>query len=171
MSLGLQIFTIFHVILSLIGIASGLVVLFAFIAARPLNGWNTWFLWTTVATSVTGYMFPFHKLLPSHIVGGLSLIALALAVFALSNRRLAGGWRRTYAISAVVALYFDVFVLIVQLFEKVPALRALAPTQSEGPFKVTQLVTLVVFALLGILAARKFGRAPDGAVQMKTASA
>jgi len=73
MSVGLQIFTIFHVILSLIGIATGLVVLFAFIAARPLNGWNTWFLWTTIATSVTGYMFPFHKLLPSHIVGALSL--------------------------------------------------------------------------------------------------
>jgi len=171
MSLGLQIFTLFHVILSLIGIATGLVVLFALIKSKQLNGWNAWFLWTTIATSVTGYMFPFHKLLPSHIVGALSLIALALAVFALYKRRLAGGWRRTYAISAVVALYFNVFVLIVQLFEKVPPLRALAPTQSEAPFKTAQLVTLVAFVLLGILAAKRFRSAPAANTEVHTASA
>jgi hypothetical protein len=171
MSLGLQIFTLFHVVLSLIGIATGFVVMFALIKAKQLNGWNTWFLWTTIATSVTGYMFPFHKLLPSHIVGGLSLLALALAVFALYKRRLAGGWRRTYAIGAVVALYFNVFVLIVQLFEKVPALRAIAPTQSEAPFKVTQLVTLVAFVSLGVLAAKRFHNARVANAQVHTASA
>ena len=160
-----------YVVLSLIGIATGFVVMFALIKAKQLNGWNTWFLWTTIATSVTGYMFPFHKLLPSHIVGALSLVALALAVFALYKRRLAGAWRRTYAITSVVALYFNVFVLIAQLFEKVPALRVLAPTQSEAPFKVTQLVVLVAFVLLGIFAAKRFRNAPAASAQVHTASA
>jgi hypothetical protein len=156
MSLGLQIFTLFHVVLSLLGIVAGLVVAFGFTKSKLLAGWNSWFLITTIATNVTGFMFPFHKLLPSHILGMISLTVLAVAAFALYGRHLAGGWRRTYAITAVMALYFNVFVLVVQLFEKVPALKELAPTQSEPPFKVAQLVVLLLFLVLGFLAAKSF---------------
>jgi len=156
MVFGMTPFTFFHVVLSLVGIVSGFVVVFGLLTAKRLIGWTTLFLATTLATSVTGFLFPFHKFLPSHALGILSLIALAVAIFALYGRGLAGAWRRTYVISAVIALYFNVFVLIVQLFEKVPGLRAVAPTQSEAPFKVTQLVVLMLFILLGIVAAKKF---------------
>jgi len=155
MSAGLAIFTLFHVALSLIGILSGLVVVYGLLTAKRLSGWTATFLTTTLATSVTGFLFPFHKLLPSHILGILSIIVLAIAIFAYYQRGLVGGWRRTYAISAVIALYFNVFVLIAQLFMKVPELKALAPTQSEAPFKFTQLSVLVIFVLLGIFVARK----------------
>ena len=111
---------------------------------------------TTGSTSVTGFLFLFHRFLPSHGVGIVSLIVLALATFALYVRRLAGAWRRTYVIAAVIALYLNVFVLIAQLFQKAPALRALAPTQSEPAFKITQLVVLALFIVLCVLAAMKF---------------
>ena len=156
MILGTTTFTFVHVVISLAGILSGLVVLFGLIAGKRLDGWTALFLITTVATSVTGFMFPFHKLLPSHVVGAISLMVLAIAILARYSRHLAGGWRLTYVISAVIALYLNVFVLIVQLFEKVPALNALAPTQSELPFKITQLVVLAIFVVLGIFAARGF---------------
>ncbi|HUI73775.1 MAG TPA: hypothetical protein VLX32_02460 [Candidatus Acidoferrum sp.] len=156
MSLGLQIFTLFHVLLSLAGILTGLVVVFGFLGAKQLPAWNAWFLITTIATSVTGFLFPFHKFMPSHVFGILSLILLSVAVFALYKRRLAGAWRRTYVISAMIALYLNVFILVVQLFEKVPALRALAPTQSEAPFKVAQLTVLVLFVLLTVASAIRF---------------
>ncbi len=149
-------FALFHVALSLVGIAAGFVVVFGLLAAKRLPGWTAVFLWTTVLTSVTGFMFPVHHLLPSHIVGIISLIALALAIYALYTRKLAGGWRGVYVIDAVIAQYLNFFVLLVQLFQKVPALKALAPTQSEAPFKVTQLVTLVVFVVLAIFAMRRF---------------
>jgi hypothetical protein len=158
MSLGLEIFTLFHVLLSLVGIGSGLIVAVGLTKSKLLAGWNAWFLVTTIATSVTGFLFPFHKLLPSHVLGIMSLIVLALAAFALYGRHLAGGWRRTYAITAMIALYFNVFVLVVQLFQKVPALKALAPTQSEAPFKVAQAIVLTVFVLLGFLAASRFNK-------------
>src|SRR5579862_9811917 len=148
MSLGLEIFTLFHVLLSLIVIGSGLVVAVWLTKSKLLAGWNAWFLVTTIATSVTGFLFPFHKLLPSHVLGIMSLMVLAIAVFALYGRRLVGGWRRTYAITAMIALYFNVFVLVAQLFQKVPTLKALAPTQSEAPFKVAQVIVLVAFVLL-----------------------
>jgi|SRR5208283_4025622 len=164
MTFGMTIFTIFHVVLSLVGIFSGLVVVFGLITARRLNGWTAVFLASTVATSVTGFLFPFHKFMPSHGVGIVSLIALAVAIFALYARGLAGAWRRTYVVSAVLSLYLNVFVLIVQLFEKVSRLRAVAPTQSEPPFKITQLFALVIFVLLGILASKKFTKE-----QMQTA--
>jgi hypothetical protein len=156
MSTGLAAFTIFHVLISLIGIFSGLVVVFGLLNARRLNGWTAVFLGTTVATSVTGYMFPVHKLMPSHIVGLISLVVLAIAIFAFYKRQLAGGWRRTYVITAIIGLYLNVFVLIVQLFEKIPALKTLAPTQSEPPFKITQLAVVVLFVVLGILATKRF---------------
>jgi hypothetical protein len=124
--------------------------------AKPLDGWTALFLVTTALTSVTGFFFPFHGLTPGLVIGVLSLIALAIAIFARYQRHLAGGWRRSYVISSMIALYFNVFILIVQLYEKVPALKALAPTQSEAPFKLTQLTTLVLFIVLGILAAIRF---------------
>src|SRR5260370_34628813 len=134
-------FTFVHVVISLVGILSGLVVLFGLIAGKRLDSWTALFLVMTVATSVTGYMFPFHKLLPSHVVGSISLVVLAIAILARYSRHLVG-WRRTYVISSVIALYLNVFVLVVQLFEKVPALNAMAPTQSELPFKTTQAAVL-----------------------------
>jgi hypothetical protein len=134
MVLGMTTLTFVHVVLSLIGIFSGFVVAFGLLAARRLDGWTALFLATTVATSVTGFLFPFHRFLPSHGVGIVSLIVLAIAVFARYVRQLAGAWRRIYAITAVIALYLNVFVLIAQAFMKVPALRAMAPTQSEPPF-------------------------------------
>ncbi|HKB97306.1 MAG TPA: hypothetical protein VKD23_00835 [Terriglobales bacterium] len=170
MILGMTTLTFVHVVISLVGILSGLVVLFGLIAGKGLDGWTALFLVTTVATNLTGYMFPFHKLLPSHVVGGISLVVLAIAILARYSRHLAGGWRRTYVISAVIALYLNVFVLIVQLFEKVPALNALAPTQSEPPFKITQVVVMAVFVVLGILAVRGF-RKPTVLLRDATARA
>jgi hypothetical protein len=158
MILGMSVatFTFFHVLISLVGIGSGLIVTLGFLTGKRLKGWTAVFRATTVLTSVTGFLFPFHKFLPSHGVGIVSLIVLAVAIFALYGRGLAGAWLRTYVVSAVIALYLNVFVLIVQLFEKVPALRAVAPTQSEPPFKFAQLFVLVIFVLLGIFAAKKF---------------
>ena len=143
MSSALSAFTLFHVLLSLVGIFSGFIVVYGMMNSRRLNGWTSIFLWSTVLTSVTGYFFPFHKLLPSHILGALSLITLAVAIYARYTRDLAGGWRRTYVVAAVLALYFNFFVFIVQLFAK-------------APFKVAQLVALLVFLVLGYLSAKNF---------------
>jgi hypothetical protein len=149
-------FTLFHVVLSLVGIGLGFVVAFGLLLGKRLPIWTATFLSTTVLTSVTGFMFPVHHFMPSHGVGIVSLIVLALAIYALYVKRLAGVWRRVYVIDAVIALYLNFFVLIVQLFQKLPALKALAPTQTEAPFKVAQLTALVAFALLAIFATRRF---------------
>ena len=149
-------YTLLHVIISLIGIGSGLLVMFGLLTARRFDGATALFLFTTVLTSVTGFGFPFDHLLPSHVVGIISLIALAIAILARYAFHLAGGWRATYVVSAALALYLNVFVLLVQLFEKVPALRALAPTQKEPPFLVAQLVLLGIFAGLTTVATKKF---------------
>lgn len=149
-------FTTVHTVLSLIGIVTGLIVLAGLLNGRLLNGWNAVFLWTTIATSVTGFAFPFDRLLPSHKVGILSLIVLAIALVALYAKNLAGGWRRTYVISALVALYLNCFVLVVMAFRNVPSLNALAPTQKEPPFAVAQLAVLVLFVLLTIRAVKHF---------------
>ena len=149
-------YTLLHVVISLVGIGSGFVVLFGLLAGKRLDGWTALFLATTVATSVTGFGFPFDHLLPSHIVGILSLVVLALAIVARYALHLAGAWRRVYVISAVVALYFNTFVLVVQSFLKVPALHALAPTQAEPPFAIAQGAVLVLFIVLGTLAAKRF---------------
>jgi hypothetical protein len=153
-------FTIFHVVLSLVGIGSGLVVVYGLLTSKRLDGWTALFLTTTAATSVTGFFFPVHQFLPSHGVGILSLGLLTLSILGRYRFDLAGGWRRTYVITAVTALYLNVFVLIVQLFMKVPELKALAPTQSEPPLQVTQLIALVVFVALAVLAALKFHAEP-----------
>jgi hypothetical protein len=160
MIFGMTPLTFVHVVLSLIGIFSGFVVVFGMLTAKRLDGWTALFLATTVATSVTGFLFPFHGFLPSHVLGILSLLVLPVAIVARYGRQLAGGWRRTYVITAMIALYLNVFVLIAQLFMKVPALKAMAPTQSEPPFKLTQLVVLVVFVVLAIAAAKKFRSEP-----------
>jgi hypothetical protein len=156
----LTIFTAFHVILSLVGIGSGFVVVLGFLSSRRLDGWTTLFLSTTVLTSVTGFFFPVPHFLPSHGVGIVSLIALAIAIRALYRHRLAGSWARTYVITSVIALYLNVFVLIVQLFRRVPALKAIAPTQSEPPFQLAQFAALLLFVGLGIRASMKFHGEP-----------
>jgi len=150
----LSTYTLIHVVFSLVGIGSGIVVVLGLIAGRRLNLSNALFLGTTVATSVTDYALPVDHLLPSHIVGAISLIVLAVAIYARYARRLAGRWRAAFVISAVAALYFDCFVLVVQAFLRVPALNALAPTQSEPPFAVAQLAVLVLFIVMGTLAVR-----------------
>jgi hypothetical protein len=149
-------FTLVHVVLSLVGIFAGLVVLVGMFSSKRLDGWTALFLATTVLTSVTGFPFPRDQVLPSHIVGVISLVVLAIAIFALYFRHLAGPWRWIYVVGAVVALYLNVFVLVVQAFLKVPFLNALAPTQSDPPFIVTQLVVLGIFVVLGILTVRSF---------------
>src|SRR6266567_6697720 len=156
----LQIYTIVHVLISLVGILTGLIVLFGMLAENRLDGLTRWFLVTTVLTSVTGFFFPFHGFTPAIALGIMSLIVLAVAIFARYPRQLAGHWRWIYVVCAVIALYFNVFVGIVQSFEKVPALKVLAPTQTEQPFKLTQLVVLLLFALLGIIAAIRFRPEP-----------
>lgn len=145
-----------HVVISLIGIASGFVVLFGLAGGKRMDRLTALFLLTTVLTSATGYLLPAHKLMPSHIVGAISLVVLAIAIFARYARQLSGGWRSTYVITATVAQYLNVFVLVVQSFMKVPALKALAPTQSEPPFAITQLVVLVLFIVLGVVAVKGF---------------
>jgi hypothetical protein len=145
-----------HTILSLAALASGVVAVLGLFAARESGVWTTLFLATAAATSATGFLFPSAGFGPSHWVGVLSLIALVLAVIGRYGYRLAGPWRRTYAISVVIALYFLVFVAIAQAFAKAPALTALAPTQSEPPFAIAQLATLALFAMLGFAAARAF---------------
>ena len=149
-------FTLVHVVLSLVGIFAGLVVLFGMFSSKRLTGWTALFLATTVLTSVTGFFFPLDHLLPSHIVGILSLVVLAVAILALYAYHLAGSWRWIYVAGAVVALYLNVFVGVVQAFQKVPPLSALAPTQSEPPFVITQVVVLLVFIALGVFAVRSF---------------
>ena len=148
--------TLVHVVLSLIGILAGFVVVYGLFKGNRMDGWTAVFLAITALTSLTGFFFPFHKLLPSHILGVLSLIVLAIAVPARYVYHLAGGWRRIYVIPAVLALYFNFFVLIAQLFQKVPPLRALAPTQSEPPFLVAQTCALVLFIILGIYSVKGF---------------
>jgi hypothetical protein len=156
MSTGLAAFTNFHVALSLVGILAGFVVLFKLFSPKQSNGWTATFLVTTAATSVTGFLFPFHKLLPSHILGIISLLILAVTIPAIYVFHLAGPWRRTYVIGAVIALYLNVFVLIAQMFMKIPALKALAPTQSEPPFLGTQIAVMLIFIVLGVLAVKRF---------------
>ena len=149
-------FTKLHVVISLIGIVSGLVVMFGLLVGRRLNGWTTLFLISTVLTSVTGFFFPFHGVTPAIVVGIISLVLLAVAIVARYARHLAGAWRWMYVVTAMISLYLNVFVLIVQLFQKVPALRVLAPTQSEPPFAVTQLAVLGLFVVLTIVALIRF---------------
>jgi hypothetical protein len=152
----LSTFTLFHVVLSLVGIASGLIVVYGLMTGKRLDGWTATFLVFTVLTSLTGFLFPFTHLLPSHVVGILSLLMLAVAIVARYPRRLEGAWRRIYVICAMVALYLNCFVLVAQMFLKLPALHALAPKGNEPPFLIAQLALLAIFVWLTIVAARRF---------------
>ena len=152
----LQIYTIIHTLISLIAIFTGLVVVFGMLAGRRFDGWTKWFLITAVATTITGFFFPFHGFTPALDLGILSMPFLAVTIFARYAKHLTGAWRWIYAIGAVICLYFNLFVLVVQLFEKAPALHALAPTQTESPFKLTQLIVLLLFVVLAIAAAVRF---------------
>ena len=154
--LTLSAYTLLHVAISLVGIVSGLIVLRGLLAGKRLEGWTGLFVATTVATSVTGFGFPFEHLLPSHIVGMISLVVLSIAILARYAFHLSGAWRKVFVIGAVLALYLNVFVLIVQGFLKVPALNALAPTQSEPPFLIAQLAVLALFLGFAICAVKKF---------------
>ena len=149
-------FTLIHVVLSLIGIFAGLVVVGGLVAGKRLDGWTGVYLVTTVLTNVTGFGFPFVTLLPSHIVGILSLVVLAIVIVARYWKHLGGAWHGAYVVGAVLALYLNVFVLLVQLFRRLPALIVAAPTQKEPPFLVTQLVVLALFIWLGRAARRGF---------------
>jgi hypothetical protein len=159
MGFNLATYTAVHVVLSLVGIGSGLVVVLGLLTSKRLDAWTALFIRTTVATSVTGFGFPFDHLLTSHIVGAISLALLAVAIYARYQAHLEGVWRRTYIVCAVIALYLNVFVLVVQSFRRVPSLQALAPTQSEPPFLIAQGFVLVSFVVLGTFATR--GRTLD----------
>lgn len=153
-------YTLVHTVISLIGIATGLVVLYRLLMGQGLDVWNTIFLVSTVLTSVTGFGFPFTQLLPSHTVGIISLVVLAAAIAALYVFHLGGIWRWIYLGAALFALYLNCFVGVVQAFMKIPALKALAPTQAEGPFLTAQFLLLVLFIVAGVLAAIRFGPRP-----------
>ena len=144
--------TVVHVLISLLAIAAGFPVVWGLLKRIPLDRWNAVFLATTVATSATGFLFPVARLLPSHVLSVISLVLLAVAIYARHGVRLTGLWRPVYAGTAVAAFYLNFFVLIVQSFLKVPALRALAPTQTELPFAGVQLVALVAFVVIGTIA-------------------
>jgi hypothetical protein len=152
----LHAFTILHVAISLVAIATGFVVLYGLLTAKRLDGWTKIFLSTTIATSVTGFGFPVDHFMASHALAILSLLALGVAVYARYPRAMIGGWRATYVIAAMVAFYFNVFVLVVQSFLKIPALHALAPEGTEPPFAIAQLVVLVAFIVLSVLAVKRF---------------
>jgi len=158
--LSLENFTILHVIISLVAIVSGLVVLVGMLRASRLPGWTALFLATAILTSVTGFMFPISGVTPAIVLGLISIVILVIALAALYLKQLSGAWRWIYVTTALAALYFNVFVLIVQAFQKVPALQKLAPTQSEPPFQIAQGVTLLAIVILGTMAVRRFRPAP-----------
>ncbi|MDF3011974.1 MAG: hypothetical protein K0Q78_178 [Cellvibrio sp.] len=147
--------TLVHVLLSLLAIAAGAVVLYVMIGPRIVSRWTQLFLITTAVTCLTGYALPADKLLPSHIVGLLTLLTLVVAGYALYVRKLVGKWRPTYVAAAVTALYLNVFVGVVQAFLKIPPLHVLAPTQTELPFIVVQVIVLLLFIVWGVMAAKR----------------
>ncbi len=149
-------FTLLHVLISLVGIASGLVVMYGFFNAKKLDRWTMLFLITTALTSLSGFAFPNEHITPGILIGVLSLVVLTAATIARYGRQLKGWSRPIFVVSAAVALYFNVFVFVVQSFEKVPALRTLAPTQKEPPFAAAQLLVLVLFVTATVYALKRF---------------
>jgi hypothetical protein len=154
--MSLATYTQVHVAISLIGIVAGLIVVFGMMSGKRMDGLTALFLITTALTSITGFFFPFEHITPGIILGILSLIVLAICVPARYTFHLAGKWRATYVITAVIALYFNCFVLIAQSFQKIPALHALAPTEKEPPFAIAQVILMVLFIVLGVMATKKF---------------
>lgn len=156
MILGMTPFTLFHVVLSLIGIAAGFVVLSGWLRSDRRSGWTALFLLSTFATVITGFLFPFSGFTPAIGVGIIATVLLVLAIAALYRYQLAGRWRAVYVVCAAASLYLNVFVLVVQAFAKVPALNALAPTGAEPPFAIAQGVVLLAFCAFGYLAVSRF---------------
>ena len=158
LGMSLETYTLTHVVISLIGIVTGLVVLYGLLKAQSMPGMTAIFLITTILTNATGFMFPFEKLLPSHIIAIISLVLLAIACYALYGMKLSGAWRSIYVVTAITSLYLNVFVLVIQSFLKIGPLHALAPSvpPSEPPFAVTQGVVLVLFVIAIIAAVRRF---------------
>jgi hypothetical protein len=154
--LSLAAFTILHVLISLVAIAAGIVVVAGMLRADRLPGWTAIFLALTMLTSLTGFLFPIKDFTPALGTGIVSVAILLVALWALYGGHLTGAWRWIYVVSAVAALYLNVLVLIVQAFLKVPPLHALAPKGSEPPFMAAEALALIVFALLGLLALRRF---------------
>ena len=156
LGMSLATFTLVHVLISLVGIGSGFIVVYGFLTGKRLDGMTAIFLATTILTSLTGYLFPVAHILPSHIVGAISLTVLAVALVARYARRMEGSWRWIYVVTAMIALYLNVFVAVVQSFMKIPPVHALAPTQKEPPFLVVQLTVMAIFIALGVFAVKKF---------------
>jgi hypothetical protein len=158
LGLSLATFTLVHVIISLAAIASGFIVLFGLFGSNRMSGMTALFLVTTILTSLTGFLFPFTQLLPSHVIGIISLVLLATACIALYAMRLSGAWRWVYVVAAMASLYLNVFVLLIQAFLKVPALHALAPSipPAEPPFLVVEGLVLGFFVIAIIGAVRRF---------------
>jgi hypothetical protein len=161
--------TLGHTVISIVAIAAGLVVVGGLIAGVRIDGWTGIFLVTTALTSITGFFFPFGRLLASHWVGIISLIILPFVFVARYWKHLAGGWRGTYVVGTVLTLYLNFFILLVQLFRRIPALLVAAPKQTEPPFVLTQLLVLALFAWLGVAAFRRFH--PKVVVTAKQATA
>jgi hypothetical protein len=156
LGLSTSAFTFLHVVLSLIGIASGLVVVLGMFRSSRLEGWTALFLTTTVLTSVTGFFFHSAKFGPAHVIGVISLVTLALAISGLYAFHLGGAWRWVYVTGAITALYLNCFVAVVQGFQKVPFLHAFAPKGNEPAFLVAQVVVLLLFIGFTVGAVRSF---------------
>ena len=158
MILGLSVatFTILHVLISLIGIVSGLIVVWGMLGNRRLAGWTAVFLAFTVLTSITGFPLPPFGIDPPRIIGIISLVLLVGATLGYYFFHLQGAWLRIYVVTAVISLYLNVFVFVVQSFQKLPFLQPLAPTQSEPPFVIAQAIVLALFAGYGFLSVRRF---------------
>ena len=158
LGMSLATLTTVHVIISLIGIVSGIIVMVGLLGSNRMPGMTAIFLLFTILTSATGFLFPFAELLPSHMIGILSLVLLAIACLALYVMKLSGLWRWVYVVTAMTSLYLNIFVLVVQAFLKVPALHALAPSvpPSEPPFATIQGIVLVFFVIVIIGAVRRF---------------
>src|SRR5262245_43557085 len=150
--MNLPLFTLIHTMISLVGIGAGFGAVAGLMTGAVLRCWTFVFIAFTMATSITGFFFPFNGVTPAIVVGIISVLVLALAIYALYVRQLAGRWRAAYVFAAVLSLYLNFFVLIVQLFQKIPALKETAPNQNEPPFAITQGAALIVFIWLGIVA-------------------
>jgi hypothetical protein len=169
LGVSLPTFTLIHVLVSLFGIASGLVVMYGFLTNKRLDGWTVAFLMTTALASMTGFLFPFGGATPAIKLGVISIAVLAITIVTRYPLHLA--WRKTYVVTACAALYFNFFVLVVQSFEKMPALRAVAPTQNEPPFVIAQVTILAIFVVLTAFAVKRFRVEPRTVAKSKTMGA
>lgn len=156
LGMSIETFTFVHAVISLVGIMTGFIVVALMLQSAPIAGWNAFFLVSTILTSVTGFLFPIKELTPAHVVGAISLVVLAVALVAVYGKKLAGRWRAVYVGTAIFALYLNVFVGVVQSFQKFAYLNRFAPAGSEPPFAVVQLLVLVLFIIAGIAAVRRY---------------